>query len=136
MALVTQNVTGTFYYSDGTAMAGAYVLITLSNATADQGSPGTLPPAYVEATLDGSGGLDTDLWPNERGLEVSFYHLEISYIDKVSGKLIKNKMGKFQVPDSTGPHDLEQLLDEQIALIDDWGLISEPVVSIDNWGTI
>lgn len=136
MALVTQPVTGTFYYADGTAMAGAYLLITLSNPTTDSGSPGTLPPAYVEDSTIGDGSFSINLWPNERGVETTYYSIEVSYIDKVSGRLVKSKIGKFQVPDSSGPHNIEDLLAEQISLVDDWGLITESVSIIDNWGSI
>lgn len=109
MALVTQNVTGYFYFPDETPMAGAYVTFQLDNDTQEDG-PNAIPNTSVTSTLSSLGYLDVDLWPNERGTEVSSYKVTITYEDQTTGKRIAKKLNSIQVPDSVGPHDIGELL--------------------------
>lgn len=109
MALVTRQVTGTFYYPNGDPMSDAYVTFELTNDTQEDGSA-ALPDTFSATQLDSSGNLDIDLWPNERGTEVSFYKVEVTFTDPTSGKRKTKRLNKIQVPASAGPHDIGTLL--------------------------
>lgn len=110
MALTTQTVTGTIYYSDGTPMDGAIVSFTLNGTASSVTDPGTVPPNLVNATCNASGEFTTALWPNSLGVGATNYAVTVTYTDSTSGKSLQKILGKVSVPSEGTSYTISELL--------------------------
>ena len=114
MALTTQTVNDTLYYPDGTPMAGAFITFTLVGTGTSPEDSGTIPSSTYTETTSSGGFFSVNLWPNVLGYAGTNYKVEVSYTDTTTGKYVTKKVGTIQVPDVAGPHDLSELLEDNV----------------------
>ena len=96
---------------DGTPMANATVIFTLSHTDTDLTSDTVVLAHPVSVRTNDQGFLSAMLWANDRGFQNS--HYTVAAIVRQSRQDTQYELGRMQVSE-TGPTDLEQLLSQQV----------------------
>lgn len=108
MSLTVIQITGRVTAPDNTNMANTEIKFTLTGFDTDNANDVTVIPEPILAPVDGSGNIDVSLHPNEGSERTRYY--EVTSIVKAADKSTPYPLGIIELPNTAGPHDLNDLL--------------------------